>query len=351
MKRMEVNTGRPYAVLAEPGLLSRAGDLCREVNGGRRALLVSDSHVGPLYGDRAADSLGKAGYQVSRYTFPAGEASKRLETVREMYAALAAGAFTRSDLLVALGGGVTGDMAGFAAATYLRGMDFVQIPTSLLAMVDSSVGGKTGVDIPEGKNLVGAFWQPRLVLVDTETLDSLPPAFFTDGVGEIVKYACIRDEALFKALETGTALDAAHREETVLRCIDCKREVVERDEREAGERKLLNFGHTLGHALERHYRYEGLTHGCAVAIGMARITAASEARGLTAPGTLRRLLAVLERCGLPSADAADNAALLSGVGMDKKRDGAAIDLVILRKIGDAAVHRVSMEDLTAFLAL
>ena len=269
MKRIEVNTGRPYAVLSEPGLLSRTGELCREVNGGSRVLIVSDTHVGPLYGDRAAASLEAAGYAVSRYLFPAGEASKRLDTVREMYSALAAGSFTRSDLIVALGGGVTGDMAGFAAATYLRGMDFVQIPTSLLAMVDSSVGGKTGVDIPEGKNLVGAFWQPRLVIVDTSTLETLPPAFFTDGVGEIVKYACIRDRELFDLLESGEALTPARLEETVLRCIDCKRGVVERDEREAGERKLLNFGHTLGHALERYYHYEGPTHGCAVAVGMA----------------------------------------------------------------------------------
>lgn len=350
MKRIEVNTGRPYAVLSEPGLLSRTGELCREVNGGSRVLIVSDTHVGPLYGDRAAASLEAAGYAVSRYLFPAGEASKRLDTVREMYSALAAGSFTRSDLIVALGGGVTGDMAGFAAATYLRGMDFVQIPTSLLAMVDSSVGGKTGVDIPEGKNLVGAFWQPRLVIVDTSTLETLPPAFFTDGVGEIVKYACIRDRELFDLLESGEALTPARLEETVLRCIDCKRGVVERDEREAGERKLLNFGHTLGHALERYYHYEGPTHGCAVAVGMARITAASEARGLTVPGTGERLLRVLKRCGLPADDPANNAALLPGVSMDKKRDGVSIDLVILREIGGACVYRLPLASLAAFLA-
>ena len=252
--------------------------------------------------------------------------------------------------MVALGGGVAGDMAGFAAATYLRGMDFVQIPTSLLAMVDSSVGGKTGVDIPEGKNLVGAFWQPRLVIVDTSTLETLPPAFFTDGVGEIVKYACIRDRELFDLLESGEALTPARLEETVLRCIDCKRGVVERDEREAGERKLLNFGHTLGHALERYYHYEGPTHGCAVAVGMARITAASEARGLTVPGTGERLLRVLKRCGLPADDPANNAALLPGVSMDKKRDGVSIDLVILREIGDACVYRLPLASLAAFLA-
>lgn len=269
MRRIEVNTGRPYAVLSEPGLLSRTGELCREVNGGSRALIVSDTHVGTLYGDRAAASLEAAGYAVSRYLFPAGEAGKRLDTVREMYSALAAGSFTRSDLIVALGGGVTGDMAGFAAATYLRGMDFVQIPTSLLAMVDSSVGGKTGVDIPEGKNLVGAFWAAAAGYRGYQHPGDSAPCLFRRRGGEIVKYACIRDRELFDLLESGEALTPARLEETVLRCIDCKRGVVERDEREAGERKLLNFGHTLGHALERYYHYEGPTHGCAVAVGMA----------------------------------------------------------------------------------
>lgn len=350
MKTLRVNTARAYDILVGRGLLEQAGALSREVNGGSRALIVTDSHVFPLYAGAAARSFEEAGYQTAVFTFPAGEENKRLEIIAEIYGRLAAGGFTRKDLLVALGGGVTGDMTGFAAATWLRGMDFVQIPTTLLAQVDSSVGGKTGVDIPQGKNLVGAFWQPRLVIVDTSTLETLPPAFFTDGVGEIVKYACIRDRELFDLLESGEALTPARLEETVLRCIDCKRGVVERDEREAGERKLLNFGHTLGHALERYYHYEGPTHGCAVAVGMARITAASEARGLTVPGTGERLLRVLKRCGLPADDPANNAALLPGVSMDKKRDGVSIDLVILREIGDACVYRLPLASLAAFLA-
>ena len=351
---LTVHTARPYGILVGAGLLDRAGELSREVNGGARALIVTDSNVGPLYARRVARSLEAAGYRTGEFTFPAGEKSKRLSTVEEIYAALAAGGFTRADLIIALGGGVTGDMAGFAAATWLRGMDFVQIPTSLLAQVDSSVGGKTGVDIPQGKNLVGAFWQPVRVLADMETLDTLPAAFLRDGLGEIVKYACIAPclcggEPLFDRLEKGDALSPGKRGETILACIDCKRGVVERDEREAGERKLLNFGHTLGHALEKYYDYAGPTHGCAVAVGMAVLTAASERAGLTAPGTAARLAALLDALGLPSADAAPPSAYLPGAAMDKKRAGDGIDLVLLERIGRAFVRRLPMAELESFV--
>ncbi|MCI8553728.1 MAG: 3-dehydroquinate synthase [Clostridiales bacterium] len=348
MKRMVVQTSRPYDILSERGLLSQAGDLCRRVNSGQKVLLVSDSQVDPLYGGRVARALEEAGYTVARFVFPAGEESKRLSTVSDLYAALAQARLTRPDLLVALGGGVTGDMTGFAAATWLRGIDFVQIPTSLLSMVDSSVGGKTGVDIPEGKNLIGAFWQPRLVLVDPDVLETLPPAFLTDGMGEVIKTACIRDEALFRRLETGRALEPDALEETVWRCIDIKRGVVERDERESGERKLLNFGHTLAHALERHYHYQGLTHGCAVALGMLRITQAAERHGLSAAGTAVRLETVLKQYGLPVDDPAATSLLLEGIAMDKKRTGSDIDLVLLHIIGDAYLHRLPLQELAPF---
>lgn len=351
---LTVHTARPYDILVGTGLLDRAGELSRQVNGGSRALIVTDSHVGPLYARRVARSLEAAGYRTEEFAFPAGERSKRLATVEDIYVALAAGGFTRADLIVALGGGVTGDMAGYAAATWLRGIDFVQIPTSLLAQVDSSVGGKTGVDIPQGKNLVGAFWQPVRVLVDMETLDTLPAEFIRDGLGEIVKYACIapclcEGEPLFGRLERGDALAPEKRRETILACIDCKRGIVERDEREAGERKLLNFGHTLGHALEKYYDYTGVTHGCAVAVGMAVLTAASERAGLTAPGTAARLAALLGRLGLPCADAASPTAYLAAAALDKKRAGDGIDLVLLREIGSAFVRRYPLAELEGFV--
>ncbi len=351
---LPVRTAKQYEILVGSGLLDQSGPLSREVNGGVRALVVTDSNVGPLYAGRVLRSLEGAGYRAEAFTFPAGEASKRLATVEEAYAALAAGGFTRSDLIVALGGGVTGDMAGFAAATWLRGIDFVQIPTSLLAQVDSSVGGKTGVDIPQGKNLIGAFWQPVRVLADMETLDTLPAGFVRDGLGEIVKYACIAPclcggEPLFDRLERGDALSPANRRETILACIDCKRGVVERDEREAGERKLLNFGHTLGHAMEKYYDYAGPTHGCAVAVGMAVLTAASEREGLTEPGTAARLAALLAALGLPASDPAAPSDYLPAVGMDKKRAGNGIDLVLLRRIGEAFVRRMPMAELERFV--
>lgn len=350
MTTLEVRTARPYPIRIGRGLFGEAGALCRAVNGGERALIFTDTNVGPLYAPQLARSLTEAGFQTDTFTFPAGEAHKQLAVVTEAYARLASGGFSRADLIVALGGGVTGDMAGFAAATYLRGIAFVQVPTSLLAMVDSSVGGKTGVDLPAGKNLVGAFWQPALVIVDPDLLGTLPPAYFIDGMAEVVKAACIRDAALFAALESGPAAADAHLEETIRRCIDIKRLVVEHDEREAGERKLLNFGHTLGHALEKYYRYDALSHGRAVAVGMQTITAAAERQGISEPGTAARLAATLTRHGLPIADSASPAAYLPDVLYDKKRRGGTIDLILLRRIGEGLVHPLPLAELPAFVA-
>ena len=348
---LHVNTAKPYDILIGKGLIQRAGELCREVSRAARVLIVSDSHVAPLYADEVAASLSAAGFIPAFFTFPAGEQSKRLSTVAAIYTVLAEYGFTRSDLIVALGGGVTGDMAGYAAATWLRGMDFVQIPTSVLAQVDSSIGGKTGVDIPEGKNLVGAFWQPLRVLADTDTLSTLPEAYIADGLAEVVKSACIKDAYLFDLLEKQPALTTDNRETVITRCMDIKRGVVERDERESGERKLLNFGHTLAHALEKHYQYKGLSHGMAVAVGMAEITRASERQGLTKPGTTERLCRLLSALSLPVSDPAPLAAYLSGALLDKKRDGAALDLILLHDIGNAYIQRVSVNDLPAFFGL
>lgn len=349
MRTITVHTARAYDILAGRGLLAQAGGLCRQVNRGGRALIVTDSHVGPLYAAPLQRSLEEGGYTAGTFVFPAGEQSKRLDTVAQIYARLAEDGFTRSDLIVALGGGVTGDMAGFAAATWLRGIDFVQIPTSLLALVDSSVGGKTGVDVPAGKNLVGAFWQPVRVIADPDLLATLPPAFFTDGMAEVIKAACIRDAALFAALEAGGPLEGERLEAVIARCIEIKRDVVERDEKEAGERKLLNFGHTWGHALEKYYRYSELTHGCAVAVGMAVAAAAGERHALTAAGTAARVRGVLARWGLPDADPAPRQEVLPGAMNDKKRDGAQLDLVLLREIGNGVIHRLPTAQLGGFL--
>ncbi len=350
MTTISVNTGRPYDILLGRGLLEQAGRLIREVHSGSKALIVCDSNVGPLYAKTVSNSLIAAGYRVvSVLTFPAGEKHKRLETVTHIYTALAKGQFDRSDVVVALGGGVTGDMAGFAAATWMRGVDFVQMPTSLLAQVDSSIGGKTGVDIPEGKNLVGAFWQPIRVIADIDTLSTLPAAYVTDGMGEVVKTACIRDKELFSLLEKDHAFSPELLMEVVRRCMLVKAHVVENDEREAGERKLLNFGHTLGHALEKYMKYEGISHGCAVAVGMAVITAASERQGLSETGTAARLCALLQKFGLPTTGPIPVSVYLDGVKADKKCVGGTVDLVVLQEIGNAVCHRLPTQELAAFL--
>lgn len=349
MNVITVNTATPYEIRQQRGILSHAGACCREVNRGDRALIVTDSNVGPLYAETVKASLMTAGYQTDVFIFAAGEQSKTLATIERIYERLAANSFSRADLLVALGGGVTGDMTGFAAATWMRGVDFVQIPTSLLAQVDSSVGGKTGVDIPAGKNLIGAFWQPRLVLMDADVLDTLPPEIFADGMAEIIKTACIKDAALFERLAADAAHDPAQIESVIATCVSIKRDVVERDEREAGERKLLNFGHTLGHAMEKYYHYDTLSHGSAVALGMCAVCAAAERAGLTAAGTTARIEQVLTQYHLPIRDPADPRDYLPAVFHDKKRVGTAIDLVLIETIGAGFVHRMAVDTVENFV--
>ncbi len=349
MKTIRVNTSRPYDILVGRDLLDRAGALSREVNGGVHALIVTDSNVAPLLAERTRASFEAAGYDTAVFVFPAGEENKRLSVISEIYHKLAAMPASRQDLLVALGGGVTGDMTGFAAATWLRGMDFVQIPTTLLAQVDSSVGGKTGVDIAEGKNLVGAFWQPVRVIADVDTLATLPAGVFADGMAEVIKTACIKDAALFAALESGEATEGEALEDTIARCVDIKRGVVERDEHEQGERKLLNFGHTMGHALEKYYDYTALTHGSAVALGMVIINEAAERQGLTAPGSTARIVDTLKRYHLPVADTATLDDYLPGVANDKKRAGKHIDLALIKDIGEGFVYRLPLSLLGGFL--
>ena len=350
MNIITVNTATPYEIRGQRGILTDTGKWCRTVNRGQKALIVTDSNVAPLYADVVKTSLQQADYQTDVFVFEAGEQSKTLATVTDIYTRIAQNNLSRADLLVALGGGVTGDMTGFAAATWMRGMDFVQIPTTLLAQVDSSVGGKTGVDIPAGKNLIGAFWQPRLVLMDADTLKTLPQSVFADGMAEVVKTACIKDADLFAKLETGDLADDATLEEIIAATVSIKRDVVERDERESGERKLLNFGHTLGHALEKHYGYASLSHGSAVAIGSVLVTAAAERQGLTEIGTAARIAALLARCGLPTTDPTPVADLIDGMKNDKKRVGEHIDLALIRTIGDGFVHRVEVSDLADFFA-
>ena len=346
MKTIHVNTGRKYDILLEHNILDKAGEYIRPLTKALRAVVVSDTNVAPLYAGRVESSLRDKGFETSRFVFPAGEEYKRLSTIEKMYDHFYKHDITRTDIVIALGGGVTGDMAGFAAASYLRGIDFVQIPTSLLSQVDSSVGGKTGVDLSWGKNLVGAFWQPILVLIDPETLSTLPERFFRDGMGEVIKYGCIRSSSLFDKLSENNAKDII--DDIIAECVSIKRDVVENDERDTGERAILNFGHTLGHALEKLNGYSGLTHGEAVAAGSMLITQASEAKGLTRPGTCERLEKLLTQYSLPTDSAFPMKDIIGATRGDKKSSGKSLKLVVLKDIGECFIEEVPTVELDGF---
>lgn len=342
----KVNVNLPtngYDIIIQSGLLASAGEYIHSKGG--KVFVVSDSNVSVLYGDTLIASLTSQGYRCKLYVVKAGESSKNISSIMPMYSAMIEFGLTRSDLVVALGGGVVGDLTGFVASTYLRGVDFVQIPTSLLAQVDSSVGGKVAVDLMEGKNLVGSFYQPKVVLIDTQLLSTLPDKFYVDGMAEIIKYGCILDRQLFDTLAEIKSREEfmEQAEEIIARCCAIKAGVVSHDERDNGERMLLNFGHTYGHALEKYYDFSTLTHGQAVAIGMSHITAISEAKGLTEQGTREKIDRVLTNFGLSTTDVADPSQVVSYIANDKKNLGKDLVVVILQEIGKAVLYRTNKE--------
>ena len=342
VQTIPVKTRPPYAVSIGPGLLRECGDRVREVIPPCHAAVITDSTVGPMYLNTVTASLSAAGYTVSVCTFPAGEGSKNMETLSSILEFLAEERLTRTDCVAALGGGVTGDMAGFAAAVYLRGIRYVQLPTTLLSAVDSSVGGKTAIDLRTGKNLAGAFLQPAAVLCDTGCLKTLPPAVFADGAAEAVKTGVLCDESLFALFETGTLTAAP--EEVVARCVAYKAGVVERDEREQGERKLLNLGHTVGHAIEKCSGY-AIPHGHAVAAGLAIMARSAENLGWTAEPVAERICGALSALHLPTAAEYSPEALAEAALSDKKRAGDSITIVVPEKIGRCALKRLPVTEL------
>lgn len=344
MKTLRVELGeRSYDIRIERGLTDRVGEFVAPKGG--KAFVITDSNVAPHYLGRAVGSLESAGLKVRSVTLPAGEKTKSFNTLPMLYSLALEFGLTRSDAVVTLGGGVIGDLGGFMAATYMRGVQFVQIPTSLLAQVDSSVGGKVGVDLPEGKNLVGAFHQPSCVLIDPDTLSTLPDGFIADGMGEVIKYGCIKDEKLFELLE-GINGDKSqlfkHIDDIIYTCVDIKRRVVEQDERESGERKLLNFGHTYGHALEKLSGFE-MSHGAAIAVGMEYITRISESKGQTAAGCAERIGRVCRAFSLNERPSADIDGVIAAVKNDKKSGKGGLDVVLLERIGKAYVYRTTAD--------
>ena len=331
-----------YPIYIENNILAKAEKYIAEVFSGKKIMIVSDDHVYPLYGEKIKEALsGK--YECYSLTLPHGEATKEFQSLPLIYNALLEVRMSRSDLVIALGGGVIGDLAGFAAASYLRGIKFIQIPTSLLAQVDSSVGGKVAVDLPQGKNLVGAFYQPSLVLIDPLVLDTLPARFINDGMGEVIKYGCIKDKALFETLEAHSSFEDLKKEltEIIHRCVDIKRIVVEEDQFDTGERMLLNFGHTLAHTIEQYYRYERESHGEAVAIGMYQITKLAEEKGLTPSGAAERIRKLLKTYGLPYECGLPLKDLISAITLDKKNIAGKLNVVLLHSIGNSYVYPTS----------
>ena len=340
MNTVTVSASKTYDILIGSGILSELGSRVRVLGKARKVCIVSETSVFPLWGETARSSLEAAGFDVCAYVFPAGEESKNGENLLKLLNFLAENGLTRSDILVALGGGVTGDLAGFAAACFLRGIRFVQVPTTLLAAVDSSVGGKTAVDLPAGKNLAGAFWQPSLVICDTDTLDTLPADIFRDGCAEVIKYGILYDPKLFAHLEEkGLDFD---REAVITRCVELKRDVVMEDEFDTGARMKLNLGHTIGHGVEARSNFT-LSHGKSVAIGMAIVCRASRC-----PDT-PRILGILQTFGLPITTDESVQDIYNYTLSDKKRSGDTVRLIIPRRIGDCAIVPTPVHALQSFI--
>ena len=340
MRNIKVNASKHYTVTVGSGIWEQLGHTVRLVTKAEKVCIVSDSNVWPLYGETVIRSLCSADLSICNFVFSAGESSKNSAVYLQLLNFLAEHGLTRTDCIIALGGGVVGDLAGFAAATYLRGIPYIQVPTTLLAMVDSSVGGKTAIDLPAGKNLCGAFWQPAAVLCDTDTLTTLPDEIFRDGCAEVIKYGILYDPALFAHLEeTGLAFD---REAVIARCVELKRNIVAQDEFDTGARMKLNLGHTIGHAIESCSNYQ-LSHGQAVAMGIAIVSRAAKC-----PDS-QRIIALLKQFGLPTATAYSAEVLTDAALSDKKRRGGMVNLIIPKAIGDCAIVPTPVAHLHAFI--
>lgn len=351
MKAINVNLGvNKYNIIIKKHILDNLGNEIREIYYGSKIALITDENVFKLYGNSVKEALIKYDYRPSFIILEPGEKSKSIEMLKKVYEELVNYEITRSDLIIAFGGGVVGDLAGFAAATFLRGVNYVQVPTSLLAQIDSSIGGKVAVNLEQGKNLVGSFYQPKKVIIDTDTLNSLPEKFIKDGLGEVIKYACIKDSKLFDKLSNIKSKEELFEnlEYIIYTCCNIKKSLVEIDERDNGVRMLLNFGHTLGHAIENYYNYE-FSHGEAVALGMYYITKKSEAISSTEPGTaekIKNLLINFEiNYNLPDLNMK---AIQKSIHLDKKNISGKINLVLLRKIGDAFIEGIPVEKINDF---
>ncbi|MBR5486829.1 MAG: 3-dehydroquinate synthase [Phascolarctobacterium sp.] len=353
MEKIHVDLGKhAYDIEIGAGLLPTVGaKVAALVPKAQRAVIVSDSNVAPLYGEILQRSLNEAGLPATIVTIEAGEQSKNMQVLSQVLEQIAESGLTRSDVLVTLGGGVVGDLGGFAAASFMRGIAFVQVPTSLLSQIDSSVGGKVAVDLKAGKNLAGAFYQPKGVFIDTNLLSTLPVRFLHDGLAEAIKYGCIQDANIFEKI-AGYADDSellADIGSVVATCCAIKARIVEEDEFDTGLRGILNFGHTLGHAVEQHYAYGEYTHGEGVAIGMYQITKRTEEMGMTPVGTAEKIAEVLKKYNLPIEAGVEKSLLIDTMTKDKKKSGNTITLIVLDELGNGRLHKINWQEVPNYL--
>ena len=337
---------RSYPIIIKKGLIEEVGLEIQKIFSGKRIFILTDKNVACNYGDKFKSNLINSGYDVKLMALESGEETKAFSTLPLIYNELLDFKITRSDLIITLGGGVIGDLGGFVASTFLRGVSFVQMPTSLLAQVDSSVGGKVAVDLERGKNLVESFYHPKLVLIDPNVLETLNERFFRDGMAEVIKYGCIKDKEFFYFLKSlKTKEEVIHNIEKIIhKCCFIKKCVVENDEKDTGERMLLNFGHTLGHAIETYYNFKKFTHGEAVAIGMYEITKISESKGLTEKGVSEEIKEILIQYGLPyEVEISDSSAILDTIALDKKNIDNVLKVVLLKNIGESYLEKTNLE--------
>ena len=348
MKTVKVNASREYEVLIDNGLLDRIGERLRPLTKAKTAVVLSDDHVFPLYGARALHSLEQSGFRVLSFVVPFGERSKSLATYGEVLRFLSLNHVTRSDVLLALGGGVVGDLGGFVSATYQRGIDFVQVPTTLLAAVDSSVGGKTAVNLETGKNQVGSFYQPLAVYCDPETLKTLPDEQFRCGSAEVIKYGILGNAAFFDELRQTPI--SGQIEHVIQTCVEMKRDIVHEDEFDRGLRQLLNLGHSFGHAVEACSGFTVL-HGQAVAIGMAIMARAARRKGICSQETERQILAILEQYELPTTAEYPLEDMFAAVATDKKLSGDTMHLIVPEAIGVCRIEAVPLAEVKEWMKL
>ena len=346
MRKVIVKASVEYAILIGRGILGQLGEEIKKRIQPCKAAVITDTTVEKLYAEKIESSLREAGFTTCRFVYPAGEQSKHIGTLSDILEFLAEEEMTRQDIIIALGGGVCGDMAGFAAAVYQRGIRFVQVPTTFLAAVDSSVGGKTAIDLKAGKNMAGAFYQPHLVLCDVDMLDTLPEEVFADGIAETLKYGIIGDVELFEKTATGTFRNDL--EEIIETCVKMKRDIVMEDEFDTGVRQLLNLGHTLGHAIEKKSGFT-ISHGHAVAIGMHLIAKAAEEKGMAENGLAEKIRKALENNRLPVSIGYSAEEIAEGALKDKKRRGGEISFVFPEKIGHCEIVKVPVAEVTKLI--